>query len=473
MNSNSDQFLNPNRLLGSSPDQWRIAGPLYESVCDLPIISPHGHTDPAWFAENQPFDNASELFLTPDHYVLRMLCSQGISYDALGVPRLDGSAVADPRSAWRLFAENYHLFIGTPSRLWIDHSLNWAFDLNEPLSAANADTVFDQINERLGDEDLRPRAVLDRANVEYIATTEFALDPLNHHAKLAQDGLNQRITTTYRPDDVTDPEHPHFHANMEKLAELTDQDVMDWQGMIEAHRIRRQHFRQHGASATDHGVPSAATADLPLDEKQALLSRVMHHPASPRDAELFRAQMLTEMAGLSCEDGMVMQIHAGVRRNTDLDLIRRSGANLGADIPTVIDAVGGLQPLLNRHGHNPDFNLLIFCLDEAVYARELAPLAGYWPCLRLGPPWWFHDSPRGIARYLDGMVETAGFFNLAGFNDDTRALLSIPARHDVWRRCVSAFLADMIGSGLLGQTDAEQIAHWLCYGAAKQAYRLG
>lgn len=199
----------------------------------------------------------------------------------------------------------------------------------------------------------------------------------------------------------------------------------------------------------------------------------MHHPASPRDAELFRAQMLTEMAGLSCEDGMVMQIHAGVRRNTDLDLTRRSGANLGADIPTVIDAVGGLQPLLNRHGHNPDFNLLIFCLDEAVYARELAPLAGYWPCLRLGPPWWFHDSPRGIARYLDGMVETAGFFNLAGFNDDTRALLSIPARHDVWRRCVSAFLADMIGSGLLGQTDAEQIAHWLCYGAAKQAYRLG
>jgi len=473
MNNPTDPFLDPNRLFPADPAERRMARQLYESVVDLPIISPHGHTDPCWFAQNESFDNAAELFLIPDHYVLRMLYSQGLSYDALAVPRNDGVTVADPRSAWRTFAEHYHLFVGTPSRLWIDHSLNWAFDVDEPLCAGNADSIYDLINARLGNDDLKPRAILDRANVAYIATTEFALDPLLHHNKLAKDGLNDRITTTYRPDDVTDPDHPDFHTNLQQLATLTGQDVADWDGLIEAHRIRRQHFRQHGATATDHGVPSAATADLAPAEKQALLTRVMKTPVAPQDAELFRAQMLTEMAGLSCEDNMVMQIHAGVRRNTDRELMRRSGANLGADIPSTIDAAGGLEPLLNRHGRNPTFNLLVFCLDESVYARELAPLAGYWPCLRLGPPWWFHDSPRGIARYLDRMVETAGFYNLAGFNDDTRALLSIPARHDVWRRCVCTFLAQMMSSGLLGTTDAEQMAQWLCLDSAKQAYRLG
>lgn len=468
----SEAFLDPDRLLPAEPGMRATARSLYDEVAALPIVSPHGHTDPAWFAENRPFGDAAALFLTPDHYVLRMLRSRGLSYDDLGVPRRDGGAVADPRSAWRLFAQHYHLFAGTPSRLWIDHSMNWAFGIDAPLGPDNADRYFDLIGERLGEESMRPLAILDKANVEAIATTEFALDELKHHAAMEGQGLIGRVRTTYRPDDVTDPDNPAFLDNLRRLGELTGQDVAGWDGMIAAHRSRRAYFRKHGATATDHGVPSAATADLGAEEKQALLDRLFDGRALVGDAELFRAQMLTEMAALSVEDGMVMQIHAGSRRNTDPTLMAERGANLGADIPVPVDAVRGLQPLLARHGNATGLSLIFFCLDESTYARELAPMAGYWPALLLGPPWWFHDSPRGIARYLDRVVETAGFQNLAGFNDDTRALLSIPARHDVWRRCAAAFLAGMVSQGLLGMTDARQVARWLAYDAAKAAYRL-
>ncbi|MEL6678814.1 MAG: glucuronate isomerase [Pseudomonadota bacterium] len=465
-------FLHPDRLLPADGPALSAARRVFEAVEGLPIVSPHGHTDPAWFAENTPFADPAALFLTPDHYVLRMLRSVGISYDALGVPRRDGGAVASPREAWRVFAREYHRFLGTPSRLWIDHAMHWAFGIDAALNAENADTHYDRIAERLGDADLRPRAVLDRAGVSTIATTEFALDPLTHHARLAEERLIGRIRTTYRPDDVTDPDRPNWRANMDRLAELTGQDVGDWGGLIEAHRQRRATFRDLGAVATDHGVPSARTLDLPRADCQALLDRLMAGAEEPGDAERFRAQMLTEMAGLSVEDGMVMQIHAGVARNTDPAMFRARGADKGADIPLTVDPVVGLAALLQRHGAEPGFQLIFFCLDEAAFPRALAPMAGYWPALRLGPPWWFHDSPRGIARYLDGVVETAGMGNLAGFNDDTRALLSVPARHDMWRRCVSAFFGEMVARREVGLTDAEGMARWLCHDAALAAYKL-
>ncbi|MEP1207234.1 MAG: glucuronate isomerase [Rhizobiaceae bacterium] len=468
----SDTFLHPDRLLPTEGNLRTIARDLYDSVSDLPIISPHGHTLPHWFAENQPMGDAADLFLTPDHYVLRMLYSHGISYEALGVPRNDGGEVASGREAWNVLAEHYHLFLGTPSRLWIDHSMNWAFGIDQPLSPDNADAYFDLITDRLQQDDCRPMALLDKAKVDYIATTEFALDPLTHHANIGQQGLSSRIATTYRPDDVTDPDNPDFQANIRALGEVTGQDVESWSGLIEAHRIRRAFFRDHGASATDHGVPSAQTLNLSETEKQVLLTLILSGDYTSNHSEQFRAQMLTEMAGLSCEDGMVMQIHAGSRRNTDPRLMKNFGANLGADIPVAVNPVIGLEPLLQRYGDAEGFRLLFFCLDETVYARELAPLVGYWPALRSGPPWWFHDSPRGIARYLDGMVETAGFHNLAGFNDDTRALLSIPARHDVWRRCVCSFLTPMVAQGVLGRADADQMARWLSYDAALDAYAI-
>jgi glucuronate isomerase len=387
-----------------------------------------------------------------------MLASRGISYDALGVPKKDGSPVAGPRDAWRVFAANIHLFDGTPSRLWLDHSLSWAFGIEEPLSSDNGDAVYDTINARLGEPDLRPLAVLERANVEAIATTEYALDPLEHHRKLKRHGLIGRIRTTYRPDDVTDPNVPGFAVNIAKLAEMTGEDTEKWPGLIEAHRKRRAAFREMGAVATDHGMASAVTADLAERDRQKLLDGALAGTLTPVEAEQFRGQMLTEMAVLSAEDGMVMQIHAGSKRNTDSSLMATRGANLGADIPVPTNYVDGLQPLLARHGNTPGFRLIMFTLDETVYGRELAPMAGYWPALMIGPPWWFFDSSNGIRRYLDAVVETAGFFNLAGFNDDTRALLSIPARHDVWRR--------------LSKASAEELAGFMSYQAARDAYRL-
>jgi glucuronate isomerase len=465
-----DGILHPDRLLPADPGLRAIARSLYETVRDLPIVSPHGHTDPAWFADDEPFTDAASLLVIPDHYLFRMLNSVGISHDALGLPR-PGERPAHPRETWRIFARHYHLFAGTPSRLWVDHAMSAVLGCPEPLTPANADALYDHIGRQLVRPEFRPRALLDRFGIETIATTEGALDPLDHHRKLLADGLVGRVRTTYRPDGVTDPEAPGFAESLLALGDMAGTDVAGWDGMIEAHRRRREVFRRHGATATDHGVPSALTADLPRDEKQRLLDGALKRTLTPAEAGLFRGQMLTEMAGLSIEDGMTMQIHAGARRNTDLAVFAR-GPNMGADMPTRTDWVDGLDALLNRYGNAPGLRIILFTLDETTYARELAPLAGHWPCLIMGPPWWFHDSPNGIRRYLDQVVETAGFANLAGFNDDTRALLSIPARHDVWRREVCSFLARMVAEHRMSRSESEIIAADLSYRLAKVAYQL-
>lgn len=464
--------LHPDRLLPANEPALSIARDLYASVATLPIVSPHGHVPPQWLADNKPFTDPATLLLTPDHYVLRMLRSQGLSYDALGVPRKDGGPLAAPRAAWHLFAANYHVFEATPSKLWIDHSLKFAFGIETPLGPETADEIYDAIAARLNDPGLLPLAVLDKANVEILATTEFALDDLPHHRVLMQKGLIGRVRTTYRPDDVSDPDKPGFVSRIEQLAEKTGEDTYSWHGLIEAHRKRRALFREFGAVATDHGVPTAMTADLSGDEKQQLLGHALAGRLDAKGRELFRAQMLTEMAGLSVEDGMVMQIHAGAKRNTDPLLVEERGTDLGADIPTPGDYVNGLQALLGRYGNEPNLKIVLFTLDETTYARELAPMAGYWPSVVIGPPWWFHDSPQGIRRYLDQVFESAGFHNLAGFNDDTRALLSIPARHDVWRREIARFLANLVAEQRLSKSSAREIAKHLAYDAAKQAYRL-
>lgn len=464
--------LHPDRLFPASEPAQSIARELYPDVRDLPLICPHGHTDPAWFANNTRFSDPAALFLTPDHYVLRMLRSRGLSYDDLGVPRKDGRPVASGRDAWRLFAANYHLFAGTPSKTWIDHSLDWAFGIKEELSAATADAIYDTIDAALATPELLPHALLDRARVEVIATTEFALDPLVHHQKMEAEGTIGRVRTTYRPDDVTNPERAGFLERLHQFGTITGENISVWASLINAHRNRREYFRRFGAVATDHGVPTAETADLAPVEKQALLDRILTGQYGPQEADLFRAQMMTEMALLAVEDGMVMQLHAGARRNTDAQLLAERGADLGGDIPSRVNYVDGLQPLLNRCGNEPSFRLIAFTLDETNYARELAPMAGFWPSLMVGPPWWFHDSPQGIRRYLDQMVESAGFYNLAGFNDDTRALLSIPARHDVWRREVCGFLGRWVGENRISKSTARDIARHLSYQAAKDAYRI-
>jgi len=471
-------ILHPDRLFPTDPSVRPIARRLYEAVAGLPIISPHGHTDPRWFAQDQPFGNASELLLTPDHYVFRMLYSQGISLDTIGlVPKGGEGTSVDPRAAWRILAENYTLFRGTPSRMWLDWVFAEAFGLTVQLEAASADLYYDTITQALATEAFRPRALYDRFNIEVITTTESPLDDLAHHAAILAendraDGWKGRVLTAYRPDPVIDPQFDGFRDNLRKLSDLTGEDALDYKGYLAAHRQRRAFFASMGATSTDHGHPTAATADLTDVEAQALFARVTSDSVSDADAELFRAHMLTVMAGMSVEDGMVMQIHPGAYRNHNASLFTRFGRDKGADIPMATEYVHALRPLLSRYGNEAKLTIILFTLDETSYARELAPLAGHYPALKLGPAWWFHDSPEGMRRFRNQMTETAGFYNTVGFNDDTRAFLSIPARHDVARRIDCGFLAQWVAEHRMEEWEAAELAVDLSYTLAKKAYKL-
>ncbi|WP_010543382.1 glucuronate isomerase [Sphingomonas elodea] len=465
--------LDPDRLLPAEDRTRAIARDLYKAVAGLPIISPHGHTDPTWFSTNANWSNATELLLSPDHYIYRMLYSQGVSLDALCVPSKAGMPATDPRAAWRTFAEHLHLFRGTPSAMWLGHVFGEVFGFEVALDAETADFYYDTINEKLASDAFRPRALFDRFNIEFLATTEGPQDDLSPHHAIRESVWGGRVVTTYRPDAVIDVEHEQFHGALKIFAEKTGEDVYSWDGYLAAHRKRRADFRAAGATATDHGHPTARTADLSKAEATALFAKILGSDWTPADAELFRAQMLTEMAAMSVEDGMVMQIHPGSFRNHNGGLFASHGRDKGADIPMATDYVHGLKPLLDRFGTSTELSIILFTLDETVYARELAPLAGHYPCLKLGPSWWFHDSPEGMRRFREQVTETAGFYNTVGFNDDTRAFLSIPSRHDVARRIDCGFLAQLVAEGRLLDWEAAELAFELTNGLVRKAYKLG
>ena len=466
--------LSADRLFPFDPGARALARSLYGTVRDLPIVSPHGHTDPQWYADDAPFPDPAALFIVPDHYVFRMLYSQGIPLETLGVPARAGERTStyDPRAVWRSFASNYHLFRATPTRLWLDHAFSTLFGIDERLTSESADRHFDRIAACLADDAYRPRALFTRFNIEVIATTESPLDPLVHHRKLRASGWNGRVVTAYRPDPVVDPQIEGFAANVAELGALTGEDTTSWRSYLAAHRTRRAFFKSMGATSTDHGHPTARTLDLDPAQCQRLLDRALAGTITAEEAESFRAQMLTEMARMSLDDGFVMQIHPGSFRNHNPAIFEQFGRDKGADIPMRTDYVHALKPLLDCVGNARDFTLILFTLDETTYARELAPLAGHYPALRLGPPWWFHDSFQGMLRFLEQAIETAGFYNTAGFNDDTRAFMSIPARHDVWRRVVCRFLATCVVEHRLSEDEALDLAPALARDLAKAAYRL-
>ena len=465
-------MLHDQRLFPSDDTTRRLATKIYDSVQDLPIISPHGHTDPRWFAENKPFPNPTALFLQPDHYIFRMLYSQGIALESLGVPQVDGGESADPREAWRIFARNYYLFRGTPTRLWLDFAFQQLFGLGDRLSADNADEYYETIDRALQTPEFLPRALYERFNMEVLATTDAAVDDLRWHRQIRESGWNGRVLPTFRPDAVVDAEYLGFGENLKKLGEVSGEDVSSWKGYLAALRQRRAHFKANGATATDHGHLTAMTADLPPAEAEALYGRIYSGKTQAGDVELFQAQMLTEMAGMSVEDGLTMQLHPGSIRNHNQKIYEKFGRDKGADIPAPTEYVRSLRPLLNKYGNEPGFTFILFTLDESTFSRELAPLAGHYPCLRLGPPWWFLDSPEGMMRFRETATETAGFYNTVGFNDDTRAFLSIPARHDVARRVDSAFLARLVAEHRLDEDEAMELAQDLTVNLVRKAYKL-
>jgi glucuronate isomerase len=462
-------LIHPDRLFPAEARTREIARKLYDQMRSLPLISPHGHTNAAWFAANEPFPDPAQLFVQPDHYVFRMLYSQGISLEDLEIGQPQPK---NPRKVWRIFASHYHLFRGTPTRMWLDFAFQELFGLEQRLSEENSDLYFDTISERLRTPQFLPRALYERFNLEVLATTDSALDLLADHKAIRESNWKARILPTFRPDPVVDPDFSGFAENVAALGEKTGEDTSIWAGYLKALKLTRARFRELGCTATDHGHPTARTANLPPEDAAKLFQQMLTGNTDAQQRELFRAQMLTEMARMSVEDGLVMQIHPGSARNHNRKLFERYGRDMGADIPTPTNYVDALRPLLDQFGNERDLTIILFTLDESAYSRELAPLAGHYPCLKLGPPWWFHDSPGGMARFRELTTETAGFYNTAGFNDDTRAFLSIPGRHDMARRMDCAFLAKLVAEHRLEEDEALEVAQDLAYRLVKKAYRL-
>jgi glucuronate isomerase len=462
-------LIHPQRLFPADPATRKLARGLYENVRNLPIISPHGHTKAEWFRANQPFSDPAQLFVQSDHYIFRMLYSQGIPLEDLEIGKPE---IQDARRVWRIFAENYDLFRGTPTRAWLDFAFQELFGIEQRLSRETADFYFDTISAKLRTPEFLPRALYQRFNLEVLATTDSPLDSLEDHKAIQESDWKARILPTFRADPVADPDFEKFAEHVAILGQNTGEDTSAWAGYLNALRRARQRFRELGCTATDHGHPTARTANCSNEEAAKLYAKVIAGNADSHQKELFRAQMLTEMARMSLEDGLVMQIHPGSVRNYNRELYKRYGRDVGADIPTPTNYVEALRPLLDQFGNERGLTIILFTLDESTYSRELAPLAGHYPCLRLGPPWWFHDSPEGMARFREQVTATAGFYNTAGFNDDTRAFLSIPGRHDMARRMDCGFLAKLVVEHRIEDDEARALARELAYDLVKKVYRL-
>ncbi|MDG4791412.1 glucuronate isomerase [Micromonospora sp. WMMD1102] len=474
MSAQSDR---PDLLFPSEPSQRAIARELYALVRDRPLISPHGHVDPGILADDIAFPDPARLIIVPDHYLTRMLLSQGVSPAELGVPAVDGEPVeSDGRTIWRRFAAHWHLFRGTPSRLWLEETFRNVFGIGSRFSPETADEIYDSIAAQLSQPEFRPRALFERFNIEVLATTESPLDELGRHAKLAADGWGGpggRVVTTFRPDNVVDMEFEGWADNVVRLGEIAGEDTGRYAGYLAALRSRREAFIAAGATSTDHGHPTALTLRLDEAEAGTLYERGLRGEATPEDAEAFRAHMLVEFARMSIDDGLVMQLHPGSVRNHNRWLYARHGRDVGGDIPQATEYLHALTPLLDAYGNDPGLRVVVYTLDEYTFTRELAPLAGGYPALYLGAPWWFLDSPEVLRRFREAVTETAGFYNTAGFVDDTRAFCSIPVRHDVARRIDAGFLARLVAEDRLPLDEAAETIVDLAYHLPKKVFKLG
>ncbi len=465
----NERYFDPN------PAVRAIALELYAGVASLPLICPHGHVDPRVFADpDYSFGSPADLFIIPDHYVVRMLYSQGVPMESL-LPSTTTSLPADEgmhRAIWQTFADHFHLFRGTPSGMWIVDELRSIFDVEERLNSANAQAIYDHVAEQLATPAFRPRALYERFNIESLSTTDAATDTLDHHRRIRESGWPGRILPTFRPDTVINIDAPNWKRNIELLSHISGIHITGYHAFIMALEQRRAFFKQMGATATDHAALTPHTEQFHAGEANAIFERALYGNATPDDAARFTGHMLMEMARMSCEDGLVMQLHVGALRSHNRAVLERWGQDKGADIPVATEYTRNLQPLLNAFGNDSRFSLILFTLDETSYSRELAPLAGHYPAVKLGPPWWFFDSLNGMRRYFDAVMETAGIYNTAGFNDDTRAFCSIPARHDLWRRAACDWLAGLVARQIIDTAAAQEMAREMAYGLAKRAYKL-
>ncbi len=474
MSTEAPLFLPEDRYFGPDSRQKDVALQLYQAVAGLPLVCPHGHVDPRLLADpDYQFGSPAELFIIPDHYVFRMLYSRGVPLEALGIPRRDGGPVEqDHRKIWQTFAEHFYLFRGTPTGVWLTQELRQVFGIEKKLTADTAQEIYDQIEARLAEPEFRPRRLFERFNIEVLCTTDAATDTLEHHQAIRTSGWQGQVRPTFRPDAVYNILSPDWPAQIEALSRVSGIDIHSYATFTQAIEARRAFFKEMGATATDHAALTPYTEALSAQEAEAIFQRALKGQATTDDHRRFIANMFMEMARMSIEDGLVMQMHVGSDRNHNALIAERFGPDKGDDIPIATEFTRNLKPLLNRYGNDPRLTLVLFTLDESTYSRELAPLAGHYPALRLGPPWWFHDSIEGMNRYLSSVTETAGIYNTAGFNDDTRAFPSIPARHDLWRRVACNWVAGLHVRGIVDMEDAHQMARALAYDLAKETYRL-
>jgi glucuronate isomerase len=470
----SENTLQSDRYFDPDPQQREIARELYSSIANLPLICPHGHVDPRTFA-NPDFSlgTPTDLLLIPDHYIFRMLYSQGIGLERLGIPTVDGSEVeTDHRGIWQIFADNFYLFRGTPTGMWLTQELHSVFGIEAKLDGGSAQSIYDHIAAQLAKPEFRPRSLFERFNIEVLATTDAASDSLEHHRSIRESGWKGRVVPTFRPDGVVNIDRPDWREQTNRLADVCGFEITSVSRLIQALEQRRAFFKTMGATATDHAALTPFTAELSGPDADAILRRALEGAATEDDARRFTGHMLMESARMSIEDGLVMQLHVGSYRNHNRTIFERFGMDKGADIPIQHEFTRNLSALLNKYGNDSRLTLILFTLDESTYGRELAPLAGHYPAVKLGPPWWFNDSLNGMQRYRDMVMETAGLCNTAGFNDDTRAFPSIPARHDLARRVDADWIAGLVVRGIVDMSDAGEMAHDLAYGLARRAYKF-
>lgn len=471
--ASSGSSLHPDRLLPAEPGVRAIARRLHAAVADLPLVSPHGHVDPRLLLDDQPFRDPAALFLTPDHYVTRLLHADGVALEDLGVGRgpLDEPVA---RRAWRLLCERWPLFRGTPVRTWMEAELVDIFGLDEPLSARSADRTYDHLAACLADEAFRPRALYRRFGLEVLATTDDPCSDLAAHAALAAEpGWTGRVVPTFRPDRYLEPERPGWVEDVARLGAAADVDTGDHAGYLRALEQRRRHFVAAGATSADHSHVDVRTDPLDPGEAARIYAFALAGAATASELTAFRRHMLFEMARMSCDDGLVMTLHPAVRRSHHGPTAARLGPDTGHDIPLRLELTDALRPVLERFGTHPGFHLVVFTLDETVWSRELAPLAGFYPSVYVGVPWWFLDAPDAMRRFRAAVTETAGFSRTSGFVDDTRALCSIPARHDVARRIDAGYLATLVAEHRLGEDEAHEVAVDLAGDQARRVFKLG
>ncbi len=464
--------LHPDRLLPADPGTREVARRIYAEVADLPIISPHGHVPPAWLAEDTPFRDPTSLLITPDHYVTRLLHASGVDLARVGVGRGELSE-QESREAFRIFCEHWPVYRGTPMKLWFETVLGQVFGTDLVPSAETADELYDQVAAWIAKDTSRPRALMDTFDITFLATTDDPCDDLAHHRTLAEDPTFTRtVVPTFRPDRYLEPASASWVADVDRLAEVSGQDTGSYSGWGAAMEDRRAWFKAHGAVSTDHSHRDLGTEPLEAAEAERLYAEARAGRISAADGDRLRRHMVLEMVRMAAEDGLTMTLHPAVCRNHHPGTFEAFGADVGADVPIAVEVTRALQPALARHGTDPDLTLVVFTIDETVFSRELAPLAGFYPSLHVGVPWWFIDAPDAILRFRAAVTESAGFTRTSGFIDDTRAFLSIPARHDMARRMDSGFLARLVAEHRLTEEEAVETARYLVQTQPREVFGL-